>query len=426
MSSVDDLKYAYYSKALGVSGLSINDLEQQFFANGGAFGVKPNIPDPKAVDSLYTPAPTVATATWVEPGASYTLYPSDIAGTNFLYRGASDFAFGGAFPDTIMLLPTSKYPHAYTTPQSIWSVEFMTDAPDFKVYFKHTATTAVYRLKVNGKRVTDLPQSTGGTTLGSRHNLSFDFGGDRSVKRICLEFATVPFAGIYIPDTSSLWKPQPYLDKVIVLGDSIAGGSTMNTGSAQGSWVARLAEMMGWDDIWNSSIGGTGYVADSPDGTPNTFKDRIGPDVTAYKPKKIILFGGYNDSAENQATILANARSVAANINAVVPTATVAMSGPWSPDGPASANIISTNTTLKTVATENGWIFIDQINGDVWKGSLKLADSSAWITGTGNTGATTGEGNSDFYVGTDNVHPNDAGHKYLADRMYRALLTAGF
>lgn len=422
--NVDDLKYRYYAKALGVSGLSVNDLEYQFYQ--GTFGNKPIIPDPKAVDSLYTPAPTTGTATFVDPGSTYTLYSSDVAGTHFNYRGGADFAFGGSFPDTVMLLPTSRYPHTYASPQSIWSVEFMTDAPDFKLYFKYSATTAVYRLKVNGKRVTDLPQSTGGITLGSRHLLSFDFSGDRSVKRICLEFATVPFGGIYVPKTSTLWKPQPYLDKVIVLGDSIAGGSTMNTGSSQGSWVARLAEMMGWDDIWNSSIGGTGYVADNPDGTPNTFLDRIGIDVTAYKPKKIIIFGGYNDSAENQATVLANARAVAANINAVVPTATVAMSGPWSPDGPASAGLTNTNNTLKSVAAENEWIFIDQINGDVYKGNLRLVDSSPWITGTGNTSATTGEGNSDFYVGSDNVHPNDAGHKYIADRMYRALLAAGF
>jgi lysophospholipase L1-like esterase len=43
--------------------------------------------------------------------------------------------------------------------------------------------------------------------------------------------------------------------------------------------------------------------------------------------------------------------------------------------------------------------------------------NGAWMTGTGSTAAPHGDGNCDVYISSDNVHPNDAGHAYLAGRM---------
>lgn len=426
MPTLSDLKRAYYEAAVGVTGLSISDLEYLYFS-GGYSPVAFGNADPSTVDVLYTPAPTPTTALWVDPSATHTLYATDTAGTNFNYRGGSDIGFGGAFPDTIMAVCTSQFPHTVANggSQTIWSAEFITDAPEFKLYFKHLAATATYRMKVNGKRVTDLPVSTNGTTIGSRHTLSWDFAGDTTIKRICLEFANVPFGGIYVPKNSNLWKPQPYTSMVAILGDSIGGGSAQNTGSGQGTWIPRLADQMGWVNPWNSCIGGTGYI--TANGGANTFVDRVNADVLVYNPDKVILFGGYNDNLGSQPAILAAARSVAASIQGKSSVKKVAMVGPYSPVGPAVTSIVNTNDTLKTVALENGWIFVDQINGDAYAGNgTKVMDSTPWISGTGRVGATTGTGNADYCVGTDGIHPTDRGHKNLADRMYRSLVATGF
>ena len=428
--TIDDLKYLYYQAAVGVSGLSIQDLEYLYFSGQGIPQRPPGLPpDPSAVDVLYSPAPTITTDAFVDPGATYTLYDSATPPimSKFQPRGATDFALGAAFPDTIMALPTSRFPHLYTSPQGIWSVEFITDSSEIKLYFKHQAATARYRLKVNGKRVTDLPQATGGVNLGSRYLMTVNFGSS-AVRRICFEFATVPFAGIYVLNPYSLWKPGPYYDRVMVLGDSIPGGSAENTGSGQGTWVPRLSDMMGWDDIWNSSIGGTGYVTRNPGASLNNFLDRIVADVLNYNPKKIILSGGHNDaSLGNPDAVQAAAISVGKLIQSKVPTAEVVMLGPWSPRGPAAASMIAVNTALKAAASNLGYVFVDQLDGSVSKGSVILSPATgSWITGLGNTGAPTGSGNADLYVGADATHPNDAGHKYLASRIYSSLLAAGF
>lgn len=428
--SIDDLKYIYYTQQVGVSGLSIQDLESLYFSGQGIPQRPVGLPaDPSAVDVLYTPAPTIGTALFVDPAATHTLYDSATPPimSKFLPRGATDFALGVAFPDTVMALPTSRFPHLYTSPQGIWSVEFVTDAPEIKLYFKYQAAVARIRIKVNGKRLTDLPQSTGGITLGSRHLMSIDFGSI-AVRRICLEFATVPFGGIYVTKPHTLWKPSPYYDRVMVCGDSIAGGSNENVGSGQGTWVARLADMMGWDDIWSDSIGGTGYVTRNPGGSFNNFLDRIEADILNYAPRKIILFGGYNDSGlGDPAAVQAAAISTGKLIQSKVPTAETIMFGPWSPTGPAAGSVTAVNTALKAAADALGYVFCSQLDGSVMKGSVVLSPATgSWITGTGNTSAPAGNGNADVYVGADAIHPNDAGHRYLADRIYRSLLAAGF
>lgn len=424
-SSINDLMYKYFLTNVGINGLSLDDLKYLFYLNGGPIGQAPNIPhDPTAVDTLYTPAPTISVAAWADPGANYTLVPSDLTGTNFQYRGATDFQFGGAFPDTIMALPTSRYPHLYTSPQGIWSVEFMTDASEIKLYFKDSSAAATYRLKVNGKRLTDLPQATGGTGSGGRRLLTIDFGS-AAVRRVCLEFATVPFAGIYVLKPGSIWKPGPYFDKVIFTGDSTFGGSAMNTGSGQGMWIARLAEMLGIQDPWNSSIGSTGYLVRTASNT-NNMLDRIYADTLVYNPSKIVLGGGYNDNASPIADVTANINAVGRLIAAEAPQAKVYVVGPWSPVGPAAAGTIAVNNAVKNMANANGWPFIDQLTGNVTKGDVTLLTGTQWITGTGNTGAPAGNGNADIYIGTDTTHGNDACQKYIADRMYRALIAAGW
>lgn len=46
--------------------------------------------------------------------------------------------------------------------------------------------------------------------------------------------------------------------------------------------------------------------------------------------------------------------------------------------------------------------------------------SPPWITGTGNTGAPKGDGTADTLISPDGSHPNDAGHKVIADKAVAA------
>lgn len=411
-----------------MSGLSISDLELIYYQNEGIpVGQFPIIPSPSAVDDLSTAVtyPTnFSTATFVDPSATHDLYAPSVNGANFLYRGAGDFEFGASFPDTLMLKSKSKFPNTYTNGQSIWGVEFMTDAAEFKIYFKYLTASDAIRYSINGKRLMDLPVDSDGVTLGSRHLTSITFP-DNKIKRIKLEFASIPFGGIWVPKNSQLWKPQSYKQRVMIIGDSISGGSNQNTGSSLGTWFARIAEMLNWDDPWNQAIGGTGYVNDN--GTAGSeIPARIQNDLIKYNPNRVIFFAGYNDNA---ASIEALTNAIRSSFNAVkssLPTAKVLVVGCWSPNNPAAASHITVDNTIRDMANEFNFIFTSPITGETYKAGKLLLDEPAWITGTGNTGVPTGTGNADRYIGTDDVHPNNDGHKYICDRLYRIILATGF
>jgi hypothetical protein len=50
-------------------------------------------------------------------------------------------------------------------------------------------------------------------------------------------------------------------------------------------------------------------------------------------------------------------------------------------------------------------------------GTIVTNDGSSWITGTGRVGATTTTGNSSVMTSSDNTHPTQIGHDYLAEKI---------
>jgi lysophospholipase L1-like esterase len=205
----------------------------------------------------------------------------------------------------------------------------------------------------------------------------------------------------------------------MVLGDSIPGGSSMNTGGGAGTWFPRTARLLGYSDAWNEALGGTGYITA---GTTATLGTRAPIDVIPNTPDTLIISAGYNDNGGSQPSISSAAASLYSTIKAGLPNARIYVIGCWSPSGSPSASIINTDTTLRTAAAAASLPFISPITGGIYDSTGTLvATHGAWITGTGRVGATTGTGNADTYIGTDAVHPTDAGHAYLAQRVVAAL-----
>jgi lysophospholipase L1-like esterase len=378
---------------------------------------KRDLPDPVLVRTLYGTTPTITTTQQSTSTISGAVLSAANTGP-FQFRGASDFQFGSTFPDTLMYQATSRYPHTYASAQTIWALDFCTDASVFELYFKYVASTATYRLVVDGRRVTDLPQSTGGTTIGSRHVLKVDFG-TAIPRRITIELSNVPFGGIYLPPTATIWTPPPYKTRWAVLGDSISGGSASNLGAGQGTWVTLAGMYLGWDDSWNEALGGTGYITA---GTTATFPNRVSTDIVAYNPDRIIVWGGYNDNGGSQSAIGTAAATVFSTLKAGLPNAQIFVLGCWSPTGSPAASLTNTDNTIKAAAAAAQLPFISPITGSVYNSAGTLVTTQGpFISGTGHVGATTNAGNADAYIGTDGVHPTDAGHTYLARRIANAL-----
>lgn len=417
-SQADGTALASLLTALGLTGAIVNS-STAGVANPWR---RRDLPDPVDADSLYAgAAPSISTAQTTTPTAGYIKYAptgvalsgSDVTGP-FTYAGAGNFAIGAGAPDTNYVLPLSKYPNTYASGQSVWSLEFGTDSQFFQVRMKYISAATMYRLSIDGRKNTDLMQSSAGTTPGSGHLITFDLGST-GPRRIRLDFATFPFGGIYFPPTASVWRTPLEGGRLMTFTDSIGDGSSMNTGAGCGTWVDRLGRLFGATDVWRQGRGGTGYITA---GSYNTFVNRAAADLIAWAPTRLVIFGGYNDNGGSQPSIAAAAASLYSAIRTGLPSCEVYVLGCWSPTGSPGASITNTDTTLRTAAAAAGYPFISPITGSCYDATGALvATHGPWITGTGREGATTGSGNADTYIGTDAVHPTDAGHIYLSRRI---------
>ncbi|MGW4505706.1 SGNH/GDSL hydrolase family protein [Streptomyces sp. NPDC004436] len=374
------------------------------------------------------PAPTgITVAQTSTPASGYikyapagvTLSGSDVTGP-FAYLGAGGFQIGSGTPDSTYVLPTTRYPNTRGTlssSQSIWSLRFGTDATAFQLRF-NWQTGGSYRISVNGRPMTDLMQSLGGTTLGSTHLMTVNLGAAQP-RLIQIDFSVAPFGGIFLPPGATMWKPPSPRDRIMMFGDSIPGGSNMNTGGGSGTWFPRAARALGYADAWNESLGSTGYITA---GSTATLGTRAPIDVIPNSPDVLIISAGYNDNGGSQASIQAAAASLYSAIKTGLPSCRIYVIGCWSPTGSPGSSITNTDTTLRNEAAAAGLPFVSPITGAVYNSAGTLvATHGPWITGTGRVGATTGSGNADVYIGTDAVHPTDAGHRYLADRVVAAI-----
>ncbi|MBT2467840.1 SGNH/GDSL hydrolase family protein [Streptomyces sp. ISL-66] len=374
------------------------------------------------------PAPTSSTIAMTStPASGYikyapagvTLSGSDVTGP-FLYLGAGGFQIGSGTPDSTLVLPTTRYPNTrgtLTSSQSVWSVRFGTDATAFQVRTNYQSTGCI-RILVNGRPFTDLIQPLGGTTPGNTHLITANLGAARP-RTVQLDFSSVPFGGIYLPPGATMWRPASPSRRIMVLGDSIPGGSSINTGGGAGTWFSRAARLLGYEDAWNEALGSTGYITV---GTSATLGTRAPIDVIPNAPDVLFISAGYNDNGGSQPSISTAAASLYSAIKTGLPSATIYVLGCWSPTGSPGASITNTDATLRTAAAAANLPFISLITGGVYNAAGTLiATHGPWITGTGRVGAPTGAGNADTYIGTDAVHPTDSGHTYLAGRVVAAV-----
>lgn len=319
------------------------------------------------------------------------------------YRGATAFEYGPA-PYTSYFGPRSRYPHDWNTPAA-WGWSVLHNGRLLEIRFRYQGAVSRYRLYVDGKRVTDLPQATGAAADGTGYCLKLDFG-IVAQRRITFEARSMPFAGLWVTPGENV-TPGGFHTRVIALGDSLTQGSDVNTGGPLGTWFPRFCQMAGVDDPWNQAIGGSGYTVA---GQGTTFINRLA-DVTSYNPGAVIVWGGYNDGTTSLA---APAGTLFSAIRSALPDVEVYVFGIWSPFAAPGPGAFARDAELRVAASTAGCPFVSLITGDVYdRNGAIAAGYEPFITSPDQTAA---------WIG-DSVHPNDVGHRELADYLYRALST---
>jgi len=346
-----------------------------------------------------------------------------------IYTAAADpgrFAFTGG--DTLAYVGGVKFP--VETEQNGGSggncgngrgaiaarVKVIFDGTD--IAFRLLQTTSPYgaRFIVDGQYVSLTP--TVATNGGYNNWITLTFASRRT-REIWMEtdLATA-FFGCNIRPTETL-MPAPAGLRMTVLGDSYTAAVASPSMNAVNDGFAQvLGDCLGAFDCRMSGAGGQGFLNAAAAGAAYKLRDRIGWDLPANSDVVVVAMG-YNDIAQNQASLQAEALLALQAIRAQAPNAFVIVLGVvGAATGPSAG---ATTCEASILAAFLAWADPH---------SLHVPCSShaggPMLYGTGRVGATNASGNSDVYIGTDSAHPADAAaHAFIgcwfADRIAALL-----
>lgn len=340
--------------------------------------------------SVYSPAPTI---TINDGGNSSTLSSPVYWG----FRNESGaFQFVGtppiAGPGGLAGFTFASY-GGVVSPSQFMTVQWMSDAATLEIQILNY--NASFDIKVDGSPIQAATFST--TASGSQRLVKIDWSGDANPNKPRLyEIAGINLAlgGVFAPSNSTLWYPSKGVGQklMVFFGDSYTQG--VGASMARQHIPYLIAKYLGVDE-WHDGLGGSGWNSASPDDPLTRINKGINRLTRA--PDFVVTMLGYNDGAGNMNNALANATAALTAVKAKWPQARIIMVGPWTPIG-NTANLASVRTMLISAAAAVGATFID------------IADII-------------NAGNRQLYGSGDNVHPNQAGHGFLARRIAEALAT---
>jgi lysophospholipase L1-like esterase len=178
----------------------------------------------------------------------------------------------------------------------------------------------------------------------------------------------------------------------VFLGDSFTSGWNGGGIGARG-WPRLVGAARGWKTV-NLAVAGTGFV--NPGWTKQPIEALVASAVHQH-PDVIVLAGGHNDSRWSVSATAGAADDAIDRLRASAPDALLVVVGPIWQDGNPPRRCLALRDRLRDKAAEVGAVFIDP-----------LADG--WFSGRAHR-----------LIGPDGVHPTDAGHRLIANRVLAAL-----
>ena len=185
---------------------------------------------------------------------------------------------------------------------------------------------------------------------------------------------------------------DPRLNHIAVIGDSYT------TGTNEGGLGPRAWPTLAWRTLAGRGLqvtadvvaeGGAGYVARGNLG--GIFADltsrAVQPDDSL-----VVFFGSRNDKDSDPVAIASMCRDALAQAQRTAPSARLLVIGPPWPTADVPPNVLRIRDILKAAAANVGAAFFDPI-------------AAGWFVGRPDL------------IGVDGVHPTDAGHAYMADRI---------
>jgi len=192
--------------------------------------------------------------------------------------------------------------------------------------------------------------------------------------------------------TYDLLSRDSLLNRVAVIGDSYTTG-TDEGGLGPNSWTARAWQTLSARGVRIAADvaaeAKAGYAVPGDHGS--VFEDLT---ARAVKPDDVLVvfFGSRNDLGVDRGLLTERARNAFGLARRFAPSARFLVIGPPWPTADVPGSMLMIRDVLNSAARAAGAAFVDPI-GDRW-----FVDRPDLI-------------------GPDGVHPNDAGHEYLADKI---------
>jgi lysophospholipase L1-like esterase len=230
----------------------------------------------------------------------------------------------------------------------------------------------------------------------------------RSADRVAA-IAPAPVAVARILDTSGVPAPsRPVVDvppaepqvvlgpgpgsTAVFLGDSFTSGWD-GAGLGAAGWPRLVGATRGWRTV-NLAVAGTGFR--NPGWTNQPIAARVSTAVGS-DPDVIIVAGGHNDSRWSAAATASAADEVIDRLRTAAPDALLVIVAPIWQNGSPPLRALALRDHLRQKSNAIGAVFVDPL-------------AEGWFVGPGQG-----------LIGSDGLHPTDAGHRFIAERVLAAL-----
>ncbi len=274
---------------------------------------------------------------------------------------------------------TLRLPYTIETEFCGTAIEFL---------FRSVPTSVSFMIKINGQWTSN-SLNTYTINAGYPGLLKLTFSA-AAARRIEIHCSDIAFGGAYTLAAAQPMRPLEKFQRTIAfVGDSFTAGTA---DSPYLTYARRVAHLLGADQVIYAGLGGSGWTTTSPP----PFSGRMSQ-VLSMNPHIVVFQGSRNDSWGD----------IPALQSAVTSTVSLAASVPY---------VFVTGYWMANNGTGN-----DAVKAGTLAAGRQFVDLMGIIYGTGRVGATTGNGNADIYVDTDNVHPTQVAHTYIANRLWQAL-----
>lgn len=272
----------------------------------------------------------------------------------------------------------------------------------FMVYVTDPATGASARIAAN-----DFAPANG----LSEKKLDFGSRGLRVITLACSE-GSAYFNGVNTASGGKIWPlPEPDAPRIGILWDSYGQGQVSDSGTINNSRLTLpyyLAARLGSLNLFNGSVGGTGYV--SANGSIGTYRTRLTAgdfDISRIGKCDVIFVGGtLNDNASSDADVTTEMGLTLPLLRTTQPDALLVGFGPE----------ITNNH-----ATPQGRFDVMKA---AWTAALGSDPNAIYLDNSPSGESWMGTGINSVIIGTDNTHLNKVGQAYLANRLADSTIAA--